>query len=230
MAPCKYQFDAIQAVTYLCSLWFDNWQSHYQEQETQSHYQEQETQLLSGLSSFRIILSSDITNLRHMLVLLKITGSQDTSVCLWSGETSSPSPCPGKAQPWDQTGLLRALRSQGMKILHCWAVLTGKRLSKSSLQNIIMVGKHSWQQKRKIFPSSPNQIMWSAKIHKANKWIPSFVYFKSLPLFSWFYNTPSTTCIILPWQSDWLDWQTFQMLLTISFCKSNVFHYIQFLY
>jgi len=30
---------------------------------------------------------------------------------------SSTSPCPGKAQQWDQTQLLRALQSQGMKPL-----------------------------------------------------------------------------------------------------------------
>lgn len=36
-------------------------------------------------------------------------------------------------------------------------------------QDNIMVGKHPWQQKSKIFPSPPKQITWSAKIHKANK-------------------------------------------------------------
>lgn len=52
-----------------------------------------------------------------MVVTLKITGSQDSPVWWGPGEVSSPSPCPGKAQTWDQTQLLRALQSQGMKPL-----------------------------------------------------------------------------------------------------------------
>lgn len=152
---------------------------------TDSHYHEQEPQLPPRLSSFRITLPPGIINLKQMVVLLKIIESQGAPVWCGPGEVSCTSPCPGKAWPWDQTWLLKGLQSQGLKpwletqTLCAPAPLLGCPHGKKTFQinssffkdfqNIVVLGKHSWQQKSKISPSPPKQITWSAKIHKANK-------------------------------------------------------------
>lgn len=177
-----YQFAAVQAFTYLYSIWLDNWQSHYHEQEPQPTSQ---TAILQDYTTWHHKLEANgCTPENHRIPGLG-------SIC-WGAGFPVPNPSQGKLR--GICGI--TFRCSGLYKIRAWnparketarppwapAPLPGcpheeKTFQNNSssfkdFQNISMIGKHSWQQKTKISPSLTKQI---GEQQKSVKQINNFI-------------------------------------------------------